>query len=114
MNITEELLEAFLPDNTLKWFDAVKFNVTEYQINIVFEEKNITPLPSWYNGEQIISKGFKDITISDFPIRGKKCLLTFRRRTWQINGHAQRIKREIKLVAEGTTLEHKFADFLKE
>jgi hypothetical protein len=109
-----EVIELFLPEDTLKWFDIIRGEKSKDQILIVLEEKNNPPLPSWYKGEQILSKGFKDISISDFPIRGKKGIITFRRRTWQIEGHSARIKREIKLAAEGTTLEKEFADFLKE
>jgi hypothetical protein len=116
LNITipVEILEVFLPYKTLKWFDVISANKTNDSVHIVLEEKNEPPKPKWYRGERIVSKGFKDITITDFPIRGKKGLLTFRRRSWEIEGHPGRIKRAIKLTAEGTTLEQEFASFLKE
>ena len=66
-----------------------------------------------YNNEKITSKGFKEITISDYPIRGRKTLLTFKRRYWKIEGQEKLLKNDIKLVAEGTLLEKEFADFLK-
>ena len=117
MNMTNahtDVLQLFLPDNTLKWFDPIAGNKNESEIHIILEEKNDPPLPTWYKNEAIKSKGFRDITLKDFPIRGRAGRLTFRRRTWEIEGHNHRLKRDIKLVADGTTLEQEFADFLKE
>lgn len=108
------VLECFLPANTLEWFDIVGIEKDDKLIKLVVEEKNIPPLPDGYFGSKPISKGFKDITISDFPIRGRKVLLTFRRRYWKINGQNKLLKRDIKLTAEGTTLEKEFGLFLKE
>ena len=117
MNKIDNLLsviELFLPENTLEWFDVVDGNKIDNEIRIILEEKNIPPLPSWYQNEKIESKGFRKIAAADFPIRGKKVLLIFHRRSWKIEGQQTRLKREIKLVAEGTTLAKEFADFLKE
>jgi len=108
------VLEFFLPPNTLDWFDIVDGEKNNKVIKLVLEEKNIPPLPESYDGEKPISKGFKDITISDFPIRGREVLLTFRRRYWKIKGQEKLLKRDIKLSAEGTTLEKEFGFFLKE
>lgn len=108
------VLECFLPPNTLEWFDIVDIEKDDKLIKLVLEEKNIPPLPDSYCGTKPLSKGFKDITISDFPIRGRKVLLTFRRRYWKIDGEKKLLKRDIKLVAEGTTLEKEFGLFLKE
>jgi len=112
-NINKSVLEFFLPEGTLEWFDIVDGSKDANEIKLILEEKNIPPLPESYNNEKIISKGFKEITISDYPIRGRKTLLTFRRRYWQIKGQDKLLKREIKLAAEGTTLEKEFAEFLK-
>jgi len=114
VTIPVSFLEVFLPSDVLQWFDIVS---AEKQINIIaitLEEKNNPPLPSWYNGEPIESKGFKDITITDFPIRGKKTLLIFRRRCWKIEGYDVLLKRVITLKADGTLLEKEFGAFLKE
>ena len=113
-NAHTDVLQFFLPDDTLKWFDPVEGNKNESKIHIILEEKNNPPLPPWYKNQAIKSKGFRDITIKDFPIRGRATRLTFRRRTWEIEGYNLRIKRDIKLVADSTTLEQEFADFLKE
>ena len=112
-NINTTLLEFILPQDTLIWFDIIDASKTNEQIHIFLEEKNNPPLPDNYNDETILSKGFKKITISDYPLRGRKTLLTFRRRRWKIEGQEKLLKRDIRLTAEGTLLEKEFAEFLK-
>ena len=113
-NVATQLIELFLPPNTLDWFDLVDAERTDELMTLLLEEKNIPPLPESYNNEKIISKGFKNITISDFPIRGRKVLLTFRRRYWKMEGRDKLLKRDIKLRSRSTLLEKEFAVFLKE
>jgi hypothetical protein len=110
---TEEqaIIQLLFPENIFQWFDMVSGKKDDKTISIVFEEKNIPPISD--KNKKIISKGFTDITIYDFPIRGKKSLLTFRRRYWQIKGQKELLKRDIKLCFPGTQLEKEFADFLK-
>ena len=113
INIDKSILEFFLPTGTLEWFDIVDGSRDKKEIKLILEEKDVIPLPNSYNNEKIISKGFKNITISDYPIRGRKALLTFKRRYWKIEGQEKLLKRDIKLTAEGTLLEKEFAAFLK-
>jgi len=108
------LFEVFLPEGTLEWFNLVDSAKNEEEVHITLEEKNIPPLPKGYKGKNITSKGFTDITITDFPIRGRRALLTFRRRYWQIEDQKEYLKRDIKLCFPGTQLEKEFALFLKE
>jgi len=118
MTPTEKsILQLVFPENTFEYFDIVdgkrddKLPFREQTVSFVFEEKNIPPVTD--KNKKIFSKGFTDITISDFPIRGRKTLLTFRRRYWQIEGQRKLLKRDIKLCFPGTQLEKEFADFLK-
>lgn len=112
--IDSSIIEVFLPENTLKWFNVVKAEKIDEDIHLILEEKNIPPLSREDSGKRFLSKGFYDITITDFPIRGKRALLTFRRRRWQIEGEQKLLKRDIKLSFPGTQLENEFAVFLKE
>lgn len=114
INVPVSVMELFLPEDTLKWFNIIDAKKMDNVINIILEEKNTPPVPNWTTKNKISSKGFKDITVTDFPIRGKKVLLNFKRRYWKIKDHDILLKRDIKLVAEGTLLEKEFADFLKE
>lgn len=114
IQIDSSILELFLPNETLQWFDLVRGEKNNDEVQITLEEKNIPPLTAAHEHKTICSKGFTDITVSDFPIRGKRTLLTFRRRRWQVDGAQQLLKRDIKLVFPGTQLEIEFASFLKD
>jgi len=111
MTIEQTILRLLLPEDIFEWFDVVNGKKDDKIVSIVFKEKNIPPDSN--PDKKIISKGFTDITITDFPIRGRKSLLTFRRRYWQIEGQKELLKRDIKLRFPGTQLEKEFADFLK-
>lgn len=111
---TSQLLELMLPDGIFEWFDVTDSSRTEELLSVTLTEKNIPPLSLEDKGKQVESKGFKEITITDFPIRGRRVLLTFRRRYWQMKGSDHLLKRDIVLSAEGTQLEKEFASFLKE
>lgn len=105
------VLGLFLPHGVLEWFDVVAGSMAGGDVRIVLEEKNNPPVTE--PATPVISKGFKDITITDFPIRGRRALLTFRRRYWQLAGHTELLKRDIPLAFPGTQLETEFANFLK-
>ena len=108
----EHALSLFLPERTLHYFDIVSGKKTSTHIAIVLEEKNNPPLEEKHRNLPVQSKGFCDITISDFPARGRRVDLTFRRRRWQVG--TELLMRDIPIAAEGTKLEKEFAFFLKE
>jgi len=114
LQIDSSILEVFLPEGTFDYFDLVNSEKNGNDIKIVLEERNIPPVREEDKEKKIISKGFYDITITDFPIRGRRALLKFRRRRWQVEGKKELLKRDIKLTAGGTQLEKEFANFLKE
>lgn len=111
MTTEQSILQLIFPADIFTWFDVVNGTKDDKLVAIVFEEKNIPPLTEV--GQKVTSKGFTDITINDFPIRGRKTLLTFRRRYWQIEGQKELLKRDIKIRFPGTQLEEEFALFLK-
>ncbi len=112
LTLQEQILSFFLPEKTLLSFDIAWGGKTDTHILITLEEKNDPPLEDRHRGKPVLSKGFYDITISDFPARGRKVALTFRRRRWQVGDEL--LKRDIRLTAPGTQLEQEFAHFLKE
>ena len=114
MTIEKSILELILPEGILEWFDLAGGDRNENDLRIILEEKNLPPITEELKNKTIISKGFKEITITDFPIRGRRTLLTFRRRYWQAEGQIELLKRDIPLNFPGTQLEKEFADFLKE
>lgn len=113
VSIETSVLALFLPVGTLEWFDVVEGTQTDNGIKIVLQEKNIPPLRPEHEGRRVCSKGFYDITITDFPIRGKRASLVFRRRRWKVEGDKELLTRDIRLCAPGTQLETEFASFLK-
>lgn len=108
------ILELIFPEQTFEWFDIVDGHSDGHNVFITLEEKNIPPITEELIDKKIIAKKFRNITITDFPIRGKRTLLTFRRRYWQIEGHKEYLKRDIKLSFPGTQINQEFANFLKE
>jgi hypothetical protein len=108
------IAEIFLPKGTTEWFEIISHTQDQGNLRIVLEEKNIPPVTENEKDKKIISKGFSEITITDFPIRGRRTLLTFKRRYWKIEGQKELLKRDISLMFPGTQLETEFANFLKE
>ena len=115
MDTTDErqLLAFFLPEGTLEYFELIRGTKTAHAIHLVLEEKNRPLLADEQQGKRVWSKGFQDITITDFPARGRPVSLTFRRRRWQVEGEPGLLKRAIALTAPGTQLATEFAAFLK-
>lgn len=117
-----ELLDVFLPEGILEYFEyegyerKSKSASSPYgELTIILAEKNVAPkLPAEYRDRKIRQKGFKEIRVDDFPVRGRKVKLLLRRRVWQIEGVEQLFKQEIVNTYPGTKLEKEFAAFLKE
>ena len=114
MEITSDFFELVFPKGTADWFDLKEGRSDEENVYIILEEKDLPPLTDAQKDRKIIARKFHDITITDFPLRGKRTLLTFRRRYWKIEGEEAYLKRDIPLSFPGTQLETEFANFLKE
>lgn len=108
------VFELIFPEGMFEWFDIVEGSKDENNIRITLEEKNIPPFLEEDKDKKITAADFKEITITDFPIRGRRTLLTFKRRYWKVEGQKEYLKRDIKLCFPHTQLEKEFAIFLKE
>jgi hypothetical protein len=113
IQLTKEVFELIFPQDIFEWFDLKSGTSDGAITRITFVEKDIPPLTPETQDKKIIARKFHNITISDFPLRGKKVLLTFRRRYWKIEGQKEYLRRDIQLAFPGTQLEKKFAVFLK-
>ena len=113
MQITKEVFDLIFPKGTAEWFDIKEGSSDEDNARITLEEKDIPPLTDANKEKKIVAKKFHDITITDFPLRGKRTVLTFRRRYWKIEGEKEYLKRDIQLAFTGTQLAKEFAAFLK-
>jgi hypothetical protein len=121
MEKIKELAELLLPEGILEYFEYAgyerksKEETKPYgEITIILVEKNTVPkLPEEYQDRKIRQKGFKEIRVDDFPVRGKKVKLLLKRRVWQVEGSDELYKREILTTYPGTKLEKEFAIFFE-
>jgi hypothetical protein len=110
-----ELLWAMLPEGLEAYFVVKAFKKREQLFEIVLEEKNVIgELPEQYRGKKVINTVLRGLTMSDFPIRGRKTDIIIKRRYWKFEGVDKWYKKAISLCANGTQLDKEFADFLKE
>ena len=107
-----DLLKYLFPIGVLEYFDITSHKFQGDQVHFYLEEKNIVPVE--YKTEITKSKGFTpEITVEDFPLRGKPVLLHIKRRRWTLVESKEIIKRDWQLVAKGTRMTWEFASFLK-
>ena len=107
-----ELVKYLFSEGILEYFNISSHNTQDGQVHFYLEEKNI--LPDEFKTETAKSKGFSpEITIEDFPLRGRPVLLHIKRRRWTLIESGKIVKRDWQLVANGTRMTSEFASFLK-
>ena len=107
------LAQYLLPDGLLDYFEIVKDETQNDRVHFYLEERNI--VPEEYQSERSQSKGFSpEITVEDFPLRGKPVLLHIKRRRWTLLTTGKIVKRDWDLIAKGTRITSEFASFLKD
>lgn len=108
-----ELLKLFLPELLVEHFELIKSNQDGEALHLHFEEINKPPVE--HSSKALVSKGFHDeITVQDFPLRGKRVLLHIKRRRWTDKQTNAIVQRDWNLVAKGSRMTEEFAAFLKE
>lgn len=108
-----EMLQIFFPTGLLDYFEVEFYEETPKEIVFNMREKNSAP--AGYTKEEIESKGFyQGGDISDFPLRGKRCVYKIKRRKWIVKQSQKVITRNWNIVAKGTRTTQEFASFLKE
>ena len=108
-----ELLKLFLPEILVEHFDLINSKTEEETLHLFFEEQNKPPVE--HASKVLISKGFHDeITVQDFPLRGKKVFLHIKRRRWTEKQTNIIVQRDWNLVSKGSRMTEEFAAFLKE
>ena len=101
-----------LPTGMLEYFEITEVKENGNSVDIYLTELNI--IPSEYKNDKLQSKGFyEEITINDFPIRGKRLLLHIKRRKWLNESTGDIVNRDWELVAKGIRMTQEFASFLK-
>ena len=110
--MNKDLAQYLLPEGILDYFEIVKDETQNDRVHFYLEEKNI--LPEEYESEKSQSKGFSpEITVEDFPLRGKLVFLHIKRRRWTLIDTGKIIKRDWNLITKGTRITSEFASFLK-
>ena len=105
-------LDMILPEGILKYFEVTQFIKEAARFNIYLSEKNVPPYE--FASDKLTSKGFYDeITVQDFPIRGKASYLYIKRRRWLNETTGDIVYRDWNIVAKGTRMTQEFASFLK-
>ena len=105
-------LDLILPQGILDYFLLTDYTSSTSEISLYLEEKNV--IPEEYRNDKLISKGFFDeITVQDFPLRGKAVYLHIRRRRWLNQTTGAVVFRDWNMVAQGTRMTTEFASFLK-
>lgn len=113
------MLSHILPTGLLAHFDIIDLFIlcdvktkTEY-FEIELEEKNEILLD--VDKSQYESKGFTEVTLQDFPLRGKATYLRIRRRRWRHKQDPRKIIRnDFSFVAVGSGFTQELSDFLKD
>jgi hypothetical protein len=117
--LEKELISHFLPKNLLLHFSItnlvelceVKSRQSYFEIYL---EENNEILVGGIDASLYESKGLSEITIQDFPIRGKAVYLKIKRRRWRLKTDAGKIIRnDFTYIAEGSGFTQELSDFLK-
>ena len=112
MELSKDFLSLLLPELLVTHFEIIDFRTEDKIIHIHFEEKK--SLPKEEKKRRLIAHGFhKEITIQDFPLRGKTVYLHVKRRRWLDKPSNQIVQRDWNLVAKGSRMTVEFAAFLK-
>ena len=110
--VDKNFLDLILPQGILEYFLLTDFTSSTSEICLYLEEQNV--IPEEYRSDKLISKGFFDeITVQDFPLRGKAVYLHIRRRRWLNQTTGAVVFRDWNMVAQGTRMTTEFASFLK-
>jgi len=107
------IAKLLLPNVLVEYFELTTHKLEHEVLHFYFAEYNI--LPAEYKKGEATSKGFyPEITVQDFPLRGKQVYLHIKRRRWQDKQSNQIVMRDWDLVAKGTRMTNEFATFLKQ
>lgn len=111
------LLSHFLPKGLLDHFTITSINDLEDTVTkdkyfeIELSENNILLRA---DSNEYESKGFTEISLQDFPIRGKAVYLKIKRRRWRHKLRPKELVRnDFSFVAVGSGFTQELSDFLK-
>jgi hypothetical protein len=118
-------LELVLPPRTFEYFELSEAKVKEGKekymglygfddtYTIILQEKDIIPevIKQAAKGKRIRTKGYSEHGLSDFPIRGRKTVLVYRIRKWQIEGDRKIYQGKYEISQAGVNYTKDFSFF---
>lgn len=111
-------ISHFLPKGLLEHFTIIDvfelcdIKEKQHYFEISLDENN--KILKQVDSSLYESKGFTEITIQDFPIRGKAVYLKIKRRRWRLKDNPNSIIRnDFSFIAEGSGFTKELSDFLK-
>ena len=114
----KDIISNFLPEGLLAHFSLTavlllgEVSSKKMFFEIYLEEHNEILVECDKSAYE--SKDFTEITLQDFPIRGKAVYLKIRRRRWRHKQDPKQIIRnDFSFVAEGAGFTRELSDFLK-
>ena len=112
MDLSLDLLKLILPELLVSHFELTNHHTKQGSLHLYFEEKKDKPKEEFRR--DLIAHGFhKEISIQDFPLRGKTVFLYIKRRRWLDKANKQIVQRDWNLITQGTRMTVEFAVFLK-
>jgi len=112
LELSLDLLKLILPELLITHFNITNHKTIDGSLHLYFEEKKAIPKEEKH--QILIAHGFhKEVTIQDFPLRGKEVYLHIKRRRWLAKTSREVYQRDWNLVAQGTRMTIEFAAFLK-
>ena len=112
-------LSHIFPKGLLEHFKITSFleldNIADQTVfyEIQLEENNI--ILGDFQQSLYESKGFTEVVLQDFPIRGKAVFLRIRRRRWRLKtDKSQIIRNDFSFVAVGSGFTQELSAFLKD
>ena len=112
-------LSHIFPKGLLEHFKITSFleldNIADQTVfyEIQLEENNI--ILGDFQQSLYESKGFTEVVLQDFPIRGKAVFLRIRRRRWRLKtDNSQIIRNDFSFVAVGSGFTQELSAFLKD
>lgn len=117
MNMLEQLARLVLPKEILDYFDIVKIETEESDIDAMSMTIHLDERMNAYlqKSDEYESKGFMEpVCVTDFPIRDHKVILVLRRRRWKNLETGETFVDRISVTESGTRYSKEFAAFLKE
>ena len=110
----EQLARIVLPKEILDYFDIVKIETEESDIDAMSMTIHLDERmnPHLQESDAYESKGFMDaVCITDFPIRDHKVILMLRRRRWKNIETGETFVERISVTESGTRYSKEFAAF---